>query len=66
MAVLTTDRGGSAAIVVQHRERILKRRWKVAWLGRAFDAGDGTQVLIDSLDLMVGHVVKYWPRHDLE
>jgi hypothetical protein len=25
--------------------------WKVAWLGRTFDAGYGTQVLIDSLDL---------------
>ena len=55
-----------AAIVVQHRERILKRRWKVAWLGRACDAGDGTQVLVDSLDLMVGHLRKHWPWHDLQ
>ena len=66
MAVLATDFWVTAAIVVQHRERILEWRWKVAWLGRPFDARDGTQVLIDSLDLMVGHVVKYGPRHDLE
>src|SRR5579872_2066213 len=55
-----------AAIVVQHRKRVLKRRWKIAWFGRACDAGNGTQVLVNSFDLMVGHVVKHRPGHDLQ
>jgi|SRR5580700_2886670 hypothetical protein len=29
-------------------------------------AGDCAQILVDSFDLMVGHVVKYRPWHDLQ
>ena len=33
---------------------------------RVVDARDGTQVFVDGLDVMVGHVGKGWPWHDLE
>src|SRR5579864_4311164 len=38
-------------------------RWRAE---RIVDAGDGAQILIDGFDLMVGHVVKKRPGHDLE
>lgn len=43
----------SKTIVVQHRERILNRSWKVAWFGWACDAGDRAQILVDGPQIMV-------------
>ena len=31
-----------------------------------FDAGDGTQVFVNSKDVMIGHVLEGMPGHDLE
>ena len=45
-----------AALVVQRASRVR----------RTFKAGSGAQVFTDGFDLMVGHVMKHWPRHDLE
>jgi hypothetical protein len=38
------------------------------WLASDFgvDAGDRAQILVDGLEVMVGHVRKRWPWHDLE
>src|SRR5271170_6722740 len=38
----------------------------VARIRRAFETGNGAQVFVDGSELMVGHVVKRWPWHDLE
>jgi hypothetical protein len=43
----------SKTIVVQRREGILKRRWKVARFGRACDAGDCTEVFVNGPQVMV-------------
>jgi len=43
----------SKTIVVQHRERILKRRWKVAWFGRASDARDRAEIFVDGPQVMI-------------
>ena len=64
-------KGGVAAlasktIVVQHREGILKRRWKVAWFGRARDAGDRAEILVDGAQIVIGQVAETRPRHRLE
>ena len=40
-------------IVVQHREGILKRRWKVAWFGRACDAGDRAEIFVNGPQVMI-------------
>jgi hypothetical protein len=43
----------SKTIVVQHRERILNKRWKVAWVGWACDARDRAEVFVDGPQVMV-------------
>jgi hypothetical protein len=50
-------RGGRASrtVVVQHTRR-----------RRACDAGDGAQICIDGLEVILGHAGKRRPRHDLE
>ena len=42
-----------AAVVVQIAEEVR----------RAFQTWNRTQVLVDRVQLVVRHVVKYWPRH---
>jgi hypothetical protein len=56
----------SETIVVQHREGILKRKWKVAWFGRACDAGDCAEIFVDGPQVMVRQVAEAGPRHGLE
>jgi hypothetical protein len=29
-------------------------------------AGNSTQILVDGLEILVSHVLKIWPRHDLQ
>ena len=38
------------------------------WLASDFgvDAGDRAQILVDGFEIMVSHVRKRWPWHDLE
>ena len=43
----------SKTIVVQHREGILKRKWKVAWFGRACDAGDRAEIFVNGPQVMI-------------
>jgi len=43
----------SKTIVVQHRERILKRSWKIAWFDRACDAGDRAEIFVNGPKVMV-------------
>jgi hypothetical protein len=51
---------------VEHRERILKRSWKVAWVGWAGDAGDGAEIFVDGAQIVIGQVAETRPRHGLE
>ena len=44
---------GSKTIVVQNRERILKRRWKVAWVGWTCDAWYRAEIFVDGPQVMV-------------
>ena len=39
---------------------------RIRWVRRAFNAGDGAQVLINCLQIMVRHILKRGPRHDLQ
>src|SRR5580658_3935221 len=39
---------------------------RVSRVRRPFDAGDGAQIFVDGIEIMIGHVRKCWPWHDLE
>jgi hypothetical protein len=54
------------AIVVQHREGILKRRWKVAWFGWACDARDGAEIFVNGPEVVIRQVAETRPGHGLE
>src|SRR5215510_826685 len=54
-AFVTGRRAGSMTVVVERAGR-----------RGAFDARDSTQIFVDRLQVMVGHILKRRPRHDLE
>jgi len=35
-------------------------------MARRLNAGDSTQVFIDGAEIVIGHILKCWPRHHLE
>ena len=39
---------------------------QLAWSGRSLDARDSAEIFVDRPEVMVGHILKRGPRHDLE